>query len=189
LKEDYISSQIFGSAFIILFGFLVGLIGAKIFFPFLSLSLTFSQSGYYFWLCVLGVSIGYLISLWKYRFRFYETLEALGISLLVVYLIFIILDAFKNDSWSSLGYALVIFFNCGLFLFLDKKYKKFTWYRSGKVGFAGLTTFGVFFLIRALLALVFPFVLSFLGRIESILSAIIAFVFFLALFNLAQQKV
>lgn len=189
LKEDYLSTQIFNTSFFVIIGILLGLLIPKyLFIPIFGSKASLAESGIYFWLAVVGGMAGFLFAYLRVKFRFLETFEAFGVSFLLCFSLWVLSHAITNQSINSLLYSLVLGLLIMVFTFLDKKYKKFTWYKSGKVGFAGLTTFGVFFLVRALIALPFPFVLSFLGRIESIVSSIIAFVFFLALYNLLQQK-
>ena len=47
---------------------------------------------------------------------------------------------------------------------------------------------GAFFLARAVVAMVLPFMLSFSGKYEVFLSGIVAFFSFMGVFNLARQK-
>jgi hypothetical protein len=78
----------------------------------------------------------------------------------------------------------------GLFLFfwfMDKKYIGFTWYKSGKVGFPGLFTLGLFFLMKCVLAAIFSDVVLFGGTLDIIFSGFLAFVFFLMIFSRARD--
>ena len=52
---------------------------------------------------------------------------------------------------------------------------------------AGLLAAGVFFLVRAAIALAFPFVVSFLGLSEIVLSGVCAFTIFLLIYNLSKD--
>ncbi|MGB6881761.1 MAG: hypothetical protein WBD86_00440 [Microgenomates group bacterium] len=177
LKEDYASKNVFTAAFYILIPIgLAGFLSAK-FFP-----------AWWFWADLLGISLGFTVGVIKFKFRFFENLEAAVIAILP-WLSFVFLqDSILTSSLSSLIGFVVIVATIVLYTFLDAHYKKFTWYKSGKVGFAGLTTLGVFFLIRAAVAASFPFVLSFLGPIDSIISGMISFLAFLLVFNLARQR-
>jgi hypothetical protein len=94
----------------------------------------------------------------------------------------------QNLSAISLLAAVATLILIVTFYFFETKYKNFSWYKSGKVGFSGLAVLGIFFLVRALVALSFSFVLSFAGKFESVFSGITAFLFFLGVFNLARQK-
>lgn len=132
---------------------------------------------------------GFLISIQRFKLKLFEAFESVSIASLYLLLIIFLADALKNSSWSSLVASAIFVALISIFYFLESRYKKFTWYRSGKIGFSGLTSLGIMFLLRGILAIPFPFVLSFLGKVEGLVSSVTAFVLFLALFNLARQKV
>ncbi len=177
LKEDYIPIQIFNSAsFIVVFLLAATLVSDKFF------------QASKFWLSFSGIGIGLTIGIARYRLRIFETIEATIIGLFPWLALTFLADAIVNSSTSSLIASGVIVIFIGLYLFLDKHYKRFSWYKSGRVGFAGLTVLGIFFLIRAFVAAVFDNMLSFAMNYEALLSGVAAFVSFLAVFNLARQK-
>jgi hypothetical protein len=93
----------------------------------------------------------------------------------------------KSNPASFIGFIVIILLIV-LFYFLDAHYKKFTWYKSGRVGFTGLTTLGLLLLLRAAVAPIVPDMLSFSGKYEAIISGILAFVSFLLVFNLARTQ-
>ena len=95
-------------------------------------------------------------------------------------------DSIKLSSLTSFLAFFAVACLLTLFAYLDASYKNFSWYRSGRVGFSGLTTLGVLFLLRAAFASFFPDVISFV-KYEAILSGVAAFVIFLAIFNLARS--
>lgn len=175
-KEDHIANQIFSAAFLILFGILLANIISLTFFP--------SQL---FWLNVAAVFLFLSLSIWRYHLRVFETLEAVVISLLPWLSLSYLKDYIAINSLNSLFASLVITLIIVLFFILDKHYKKFTWYKSGRVGFTGLTILGLFFLTRAAVALTFPDVISFSGKFDIYLSAVIAFTSFLVVFNIARS--
>jgi len=72
--------------------------------------------------------------------------------------------------------------------YLDTNYKRFTWYKSGRIGFAGLFTASVIFLVRSVLAITKVHMISFVGSGEAVVSGIMAFVGFLLLFDLGRLK-
>lgn len=176
LREDYTSSQIFTTAIYVLVGIGLGVL--------LSLSISRNWS---FWFSLVGICLGFGLGVWRYKFRFYETLDALIFSLLPWLGMIFLSDSIVNFKLASLIASIITFATIGLYYYLDTHYKNFTWYRSGKVGFAGLATGGVFFLLRAALAVPFAFVISFSGKFEALISAIVAFIFFLLVFNLSRQ--
>ncbi len=188
LKEDYTSNIIFSAGFISLIGILVFFLITK--FGILT-RVEFggiASTGVLFWISLLGGVVGYLIALFKYKLRLFESLEALSIGLLYLILSVFVADTFVHMSLVSLIGSAVIALLLILFYFLESRYRDFTWYRSGKVGFSGLTTVGLFFLLRAVVAFPFPFVLSFLGRVETLVSALLTFLLFFAVYNLSVKK-
>ena len=143
---------------------------------------------WWFWANCLGATLGFILGRLKFKFRFFESLEAAIIGLLP-WLSFIFLhDAISSTSLPSLLAFIVLLLIIVFYIFLDAHYKKLTWYKSGKVGFSGLTTLGVLFLVRTAVAAGFPSMLSFLGPIDSIITGVIAFTSFLLVFNLSRQQ-
>lgn len=177
LKDDYTSNQIFSTAFVILFALVVTSILAVNFFPSLV-----------FWINAVGVSVGLTIGVLRYKLRVYESVEAVVISLLPWIGLRFLSDSITNSVLPSLIASLVILVLILLFFIFDKHYKRFSWYKSGRVGFAGLTVLGIFFLIRAIVAAAFGDVLSFWSVYDTLLSGVAAFIAFLTVFNLAQKS-
>jgi len=178
LREDYLSNQVFSSAFLIIIGVLLFYLISVLYFPF-----------FWFWLTFLGFWLGFMLSVIKFGLKIYETLEASLVSI-IPWLSFVFLgDSINNKNLISLlvfGFTIAVI---PLYVFLNKRYKDFSWYKSGKIGFAGLTSIGIYFLARGLVAIFFPFVLSFVGDYETILSGIVAFCFFLLVFNLSRKDI
>ena len=143
---------------------------------------------WFFWGEAVGAFPGLMIGIFHFKFRFHETLEAVAVSVLPWFAIYFLRDATVSASAVSLFGFLIALALLGLFYILDIHYKKLTWYRSGRVGFAGLAVGGIFFLIRAAVAAFFPFVLTFAGRVEAILSGVVAFAFFLLIYNLSKSE-
>lgn len=187
LKEDYSSSQIFESGFYIIFGvFFLGLLGLWVLPAFVHSSPIFSTAGLWFWGAFAGFVLGLTISVVKLNLRFFESFEAGSLGMLIWLALIYLTDSLKNSSLPSLiAFGVCLALIC-LFFFLSGRYKKFTWYRSGKIGFTGLATLGIFFFFRVLVALFFPFVLSFVGRVDALLSGAVSFILFLLLYNLAE---
>jgi len=176
LKEDYPSEQIFTNSFFVLLGVALGLLIAKKFLP-----------AFWFWGAFLGASLGVLLGVIRSKFRIFEAIEAASLGLLPWLGIYFLGDSIVNSSLPSFLAFFAVTCLVTLFAFLDSHYKNFAWYRSGRVGFSGLTTLAFFFLLRAGFAPFFPFVISFTGRQDAILSGVAAFAFFLLTFNLARQ--
>lgn len=177
LKDDYASETIFSVSFYMLVGITLAAYSSRLI-----------SASFWFWLAFLGASLGLLLGVLRYRLRVFETIEAGAISLMPWLGLIFLQDSIKNSSLTSLGAFLVVFALIILFFFLDSHYKGFSWYRSGRIGFSGLSVLGLFFLIRAFIAIAIPNVLSFSGKYEVILSATLAFISFLSFFNLARAK-
>jgi len=189
LNQDYEQNQIFSSGLIIIISLLLGASTANFIIIPSTTGIPANPSGIVFWSGVSGLVFGFLISIQRFKLKLFEAFESVSIASLYLLLIIFLADALKNSSWSSLVASAIFVALISIFYFLESRYKKFTWYRSGKIGFSGLTSLGIMFLLRGILAIPFPFVLSFLGKVEGLVSSVTAFVLFLALFNLARQKV
>lgn len=175
LKEDFIANQIFGSAFIILTSVVVGRIFANL-----------VLSNYWFWLDIISISLGFVLAISRFRIRLLEAAEAVIIGLLPWLSIYFLIDFVIESKLSSLIGSAVLLVLIILFFIVDKHYKRFSWYKSGSVGFSGFSTLGLFFLIRAAVALFADGVLSFSGNYEVYVSAVFAFLSFLVVFNQAR---
>lgn len=158
LKEDYSSENIFSLCFVTASGLMLGYFAAKLFAP-----------QYWFWMEILGILLGYIFLLIKIRLKFYETFEALFIAFLTWFGIYWLMTSF-------LATLLVVCFIV-LFYLLDANYKNFTWYKSGRIGFSGLVTAGLFFLTRS----------AVVEKVDAYLSGITSFIMFLLVYNLARE--
>lgn len=178
LREDYSSEIIFKAAFGIIFGEAVGFL----------FSLKFAPIAF-FWLVILGGLIGLGFAIFKLRLKFYESFEALIIASLPWLAFVFLLDSVTHSSLSSFLAFIAILVFVFISYYLDAHYKDFTWYRSGKIGFAGVVTLGIFFILRSVLAIFDINMLSFVSsRAEAIISGAAAFICFVLLFNLARIK-
>jgi hypothetical protein len=176
LKEDYTYSQILSTGFYALFGAAVGSIIADNFF-----------SAWWFWAAFAGAFLGLSAGIWRFNLRTFETMEAAILGFLPVTTLVCLYYGLMESSIPALVSASVVFLLFVGFFILDKHYKKFTWYKSGRAGFAGFTIFGLFFLIRAAVAVFVGDMLSFVQGIEVYLSGIMAFGAFLILYNLSRE--
>lgn len=176
LREDYIGEQIFTAGYYILFGVVGAALFASRFFP-----------DYWFWACLVAAAAGFFLSIRQFELRFYETLQAASLALFPWLFLVFLQDAVVAKSITSLVGALVLSGLLALFWYLDKHYRKFTWYASGRIGFAGLTTLGVFFLIRTGVAPFADSVISFAGKYDVIASGLVSLSMFLLLWRLSRQ--
>lgn len=176
LKEDYLPTNIFSTGFTILIGIFLGALVSRFFL-----------SQWWFWTSFTGGVLGFLISVFRLKLRLYEILEA-GVFALLPWLSLLYLsDSISSNNFYSLMAFLLTMGLIALFVLIDSKYKSFTWYKSGRVGFTGLVILGVMFLIRAVVTIFSNDIYSFSGRNDAMFSACFAFLAFLLLFNLSRK--
>lgn len=176
LREDFAPSIIFSISFYILLGVLTGWLISLKFFPNWFLYTSFG-----------GALAGLYVGILQYKIRFYESLEAVVIAFLP-WLSFVFLkDSAVNQTLSSFIAFLVILIFIYVFYYLDTHFREFTWYRSGKVGFAGLATLGFLLLARSATSFVRVSVISFNGKFDALASASLGFICFILLYNLSRK--
>lgn len=178
LKEDYASEIIFKSAMFVLTGITIGSL----------ISMEFLAPAF-LWFGFLGALAGLGISVNRNKIRFYESLEAVTIGGLPWVSFLFLKDSVLSSSLTSFIGFLAILIVIFIYYYLDLHYKEFTWYRSGKIGFAGLSTLGIIFLIRSAIAILKVPVISFLSGYEAVASGVAAFICFLLIFNLGRKKI
>lgn len=177
LKEDYSSEIIFKSGASVLLGILIGwAVSSKLYPP------------AFLWFEFLGALGGLGFAAYFYRVRFYETLEAFVISVLPMVSLLFLKDSVISSSLNSFIAFLTVLIFIFAFYYLDIHYKNFTWYKSGKIGFTGLATLILIFVVRSGLALWRITMISFLSGYEIYLSLVGAVVSLILLINLGRQK-
>lgn len=152
LKEDYKEDLIFYLT-IILVGIL--LLASKIFGTYLP---DFSFLG-----IVVSLIFVTLYSFKKLGFKFFESIDALSMGGLW-FLFFLGADWLLKTRASSPAAVLnilVIFLSLLSYKFFLSRYRRFSWYPSGKVGFPGLASLAIFFLLNSAVAFYSWPVLSF----------------------------
>lgn len=181
LRDDYTQNQIFISGFTILaaagFGSLLGVYLS----PSLNSTSIFMKDGLWFWSGIIGFLIGFAVNQYRFKFRIFEAFEAASITLLIF-------SGFFIRDIRIFALFILLF---GIYLYLHNNYRKFTWYRSGKVGFAAVLTWGVLFLVRAvvfILPISQHFSGYFIGKVDVVISLICAVTAFFVFYNLAQSK-
>lgn len=177
LREDYAAEIIFQSATYILVSVGVGWALSLRFFP-----------AWFFWASFIGGLTGLSLAILRFKVKFYETLEAFIIASLPWLSLVFLLDSVIKSSLSSFLAFVVILIMVFVSYYLDVRYKGFSWYRSGKIGFAGLAVAMIIFLVRSLIAIGNVAMLSFVGRSEAVISGLMALVSFILLFNLGRKK-
>ena len=176
LKDDYHYEKIFNLVSFVLAGILIGFI-----------SLKFLPSVYWFWVYLIAIIASFTVGIIKLKIRFFESLDSLVISLLPYFGLYLLSQSIKNYSLSSfIGFWIVTVF-VFLYFFVDANYRKFTWYKSGRVGFSGLLVAGLFFVVRSVLSVFFVDGPTIIGQLDIYISASFSFVSFLLLFNLSKK--
>ena len=177
LKEDYAAEVIFQSATYILVGLGVGWAASARFFPV-----------WFFWAEIAGGLIGLAFAILRFRVKFYETFEAFIIGSLPWLSLVFLKDSVVKSSLSSFLAFIFILIMVFVSYYFDVRYKGYRWYKSGKIGFAGLAVAALIFLTRSAIAIVKVPVLSFVGRSELVVSGIAALVSLLLLYNLGRTR-
>lgn len=152
LKEDYQEDLIF-SLTIILVGTL--LLASKIFGTYLP--------DFSFWGIVVSLIFITFYSLKKLGFKFFESIDALSIGGLW-FLFFLGADwLLKIRVFAPAAVLNIVVISLSLlsYKFFSGRYRRFFWYPSGKVGFPGLASLAIFFLLYGAVAFYSWPVLSF----------------------------
>jgi len=185
LKEDYDTKTIFTQGFFMVFIIYFSIFCSNLIIPRLHQTHIFNPNGLWFWMSLIAISIAFVIGILKFKFKFYEALEATTLGLFTTLIpIELMFFLFTKNKLFLLQSALILFFSL-IYLILNAHYKKITWYRSGRVGFSSLLTLGLFFLTRSIIAIYSPNMLFLLGKVEIVFSAATAFLIFFALYNLS----
>lgn len=177
LKEDYASDIIFQVAMWILAGMALGLTASKIFLP-----------SWFFWFALMGGLIEFMFMFLKFKLKFNQSLEAFilaGIPIISLMFFADSVTSFSLNSFIAFVATLVLLF---LAYWFDTHYKSFAWYKSGKIGFSGLATGAVFFLVRTVIAILNVVMISCVGKVDAIISGILAVACLGLLVHLGREK-
>ncbi len=147
----------------------------------------FFKTQFVFWISGFFLIFGFLFSYLRNKFPIYEFFE--GLVRAAFFFFEVMLVYFMATKQSIVGLGVLVINSIVIFIYflLSKNYKKFTWYKSGKIGFAGITAAGIFFVVRGIVAFFALDFVSFAGRIEPLLAGSVSFIFFLILYNLSRQ--
>lgn len=198
LKDDHTSETIFSSGFILLcsaiaVAMLIQLLGKGI-VP----TRIFSPRGLWFW----GGAAGFLGAMFfiarKHSIRFFELFESATVSMLLGLLVISIIELLEARTPATIAVSVILFLLVLFYHFLRRNYKSFSWYKSGRVGFASLATISLFFFTKAISAIFFyaPMVSFgrgkgyslFIGRVDAIISTAAAFFLIVCIYNLSHNK-
>jgi hypothetical protein len=161
LKEDYPSDQIFSFSSTILLAILISSILARMYIPL-----------YPFWINLASILTIIFIGTKRYHFRFFEVFEAAVIALSPWISFTYLYKAFSPFNLKLLIEGIIVLFLILIFSYFKNIYKKLSWYRSGKIGFSSLAVLILFFIMKTVVALFWPDVVSF--ALEAIISGIFA---------------
>lgn len=175
LKDDYFENQIFTTGLYCMFFVIVFLCTSKYFLP-----------SYEFWFALIGILVGLAVANFRYKMRFYECLEASVHALFLPVIVALFSHGIVKRQAESFFAAAGVIALVGLYYFLRLHYKKISWYKSGRIGFAGISVLSVFFIARAVLAISFPHMIS-LSSYDWVLSSIFAIISVLALLYLTNK--
>jgi len=175
LKEDYSAEKIFNSGFIVLSGIFLGMAISKIF-----------PNVYWFWIIILNIVIVEVINFFKLKIKFFESLDALVISLLPWLSLYYLSTSISTSNLLSFLAFWVCLLLIFLFFLFNNFYRTFSWYKSGRVGFSGVVVLGVFFGIRFISSIFISNVVSFAGTLEPFISGTFFVCTFLLLFRLSR---
>ncbi len=151
LKEDYPHEQIF---FLTSLFLITGILSSAI--------IDRRLGNFSFWGLIAFNTLAGIYFIKKLGFKFFEFIDALAPAwfwfIFFSSLIGLLREWGNVINFSYPGAALLSLFAYHFFL---TRYRRFSWYPSGKVGFAGLVSLGVYFLLQALVAIYRAPVLSF----------------------------
>lgn len=177
LKDDYHYEKIFNLGFVVILGLAIGLLFSR-----------FILQSYWYWICTVSVFIFYIVHITRQKIKFFESFEVLVISFLPWISFVFLSDAIKKSSLSSFLLFWVTLIAIFLYFLVNSQYRKFTWYKSGRVGLAGLVTGLFYFISRIVLFLIYPQSMSLVPNYEIYLSSTFALVFFLLTYKLFISK-
>jgi hypothetical protein len=189
LKDDYDSKKLFSAGFyIVSFIYLAFFINKFFIFPHLTRNFMFNPSGSWFWFMFLSILISLSFIIIKYKFKLFETVDVLVFGILTASMPIEAYFLIITKNFLFLYQLLFLISLVTLYLILNTRYKKLAWYRSGRVGFSGLLTLGIFFLVKSIVAVFIPDMLFLAGKLDIVLSAAASFLSFFALYNLGSSS-
>jgi hypothetical protein len=188
LKEDFSSELIFNAGITSIVSILMLSAVFTLIARFLPEKEYFRPAGMWFWGSTVGLLVGVKISQFRFNMKLVETLEAgalgSGAWLLLVYIFEFVVN--RNQVAGILSAVLI--FLLVLFYFLESRYRSFSWYKSGKVGFSGFGAATIFFVFRIISVASNNDVFSTIGRVDLILSAVAVFLLVFSLYNLSEAS-
>jgi hypothetical protein len=176
LKEDYIADKIFSTASIAVFAIFIYVAITNYYFP-----------NWWIWGAFLGAFTGLFIGVKRQKLRYFEAVNAFVPAILPWLFGANILFYIRTNAVQYLfaaGLSVLMLF---LYIILERNYKRFSWYPSGRVGFSGLVVIFIFFTIRGIVAFLLPDMLPSTGVYDSILSGVVALASIISVIILARE--
>lgn len=188
LKEDYSPKLIFDSGFTFLVSTSVGFLLSFAASKYIQASFLFRPSQVWFWGGFIGSIVGLKIINSRFKLKLTETFEASTLGVISCLIVLYFINFLVTKSPPVLIILLFVIFLMALFYFLEGRYRRFAWYKSGRVGFSGLTISGLYFFLRVVLSIFAPQTFSLVGKVDLLPSAVVAFLLFFSLYNLSEAS-
>jgi len=176
LREDYKINSIFTFGFSVLFFVFAGLFLSSVI-----------NRGIWLWAAVLGMCFGLLLGVAKTGIRLLDAVESGVLSLLFLMecaMTGLFLSLYSPSTFAAGVFVLWLIL---LHYYLKTRYKSLSWYKSGKIGFSALSVLIVFFVTRIPVALFFPNMISFLGKIDVLPSFLVSLLLVVCLIRLSRH--
>ncbi|EKD62916.1 MAG: hypothetical protein ACD_52C00020G0003 [uncultured bacterium] len=176
LREDYKINSIFTFGFSVLFFVFAGLFLSSVI-----------NRGIWLWAAVLGMCFGLLLGVAKTGIRLLDAVESGVLSLLFLMecaMTGLFLSLYSPSTFAAGVFVLWLIL---LYYYLKTRYKSLSWYKSGKIGFSALSVLIVFFVTRIPVALFFPNMISFLGKIDVLPSFLVSLLLVVCLIRLSRH--
>lgn len=178
LKEDYPVDEIFS--------FTLGVLLAGLLTFFVATNLL---PHYSFWVSLLAGAGSGIYFMRRFSFRFFEVVDALAPSYLWLSLFLSLALLSGEEMLLHLAGGAISLAGIFAYSLAAPRYRSFTWYPSGKLGFLGLSSLVVYFLLRAVVEITYTRVLSFrLNPVEVRLNLFVAILLFLTLYFRSGNK-
>ncbi len=173
LKEDYIPSQIFSTAFYVLA------------FSFTGYGMSYFASIYTFWIVIVFFTIGLIHGFRRKGIKPNEAVDAMAVSIWLA-LLFTLPIILIHASIDKVIFYIMVTVSGVAYFAVKKYYKTFVWYRSGRRGFPAYFSIGLFFLLRSFVSIINPGLTLFQTEYDIFISGLISAVSFFNIFVLGK---
>lgn len=142
-----------------------------------------------FWPQAVFIFLGLFYLIRKMNMKFFEAADAFAPAWFIFYLFFLvgvfIEEGLLLNKYSELFAPIVALL---AYQFFQKNYRRFSWYPSGKVGFAGLAALVIFFAIRAPVAIYSSGMVLLGGIVDGIASLVLTILLLAALYRRSGRQ-